>query len=916
MPKLTPELIAPATQQQTPPPKRTPAWQTWLKWAAVVIACLWLADAGISLLIRHTSLKNRLTARLEAAFGRPVEVGNYHFSLWTGPELEAYPVQVAEDPRFGYEYFLRADSMTLRVRLSSLLLGHLELGTISLSHPSLNLVRDATGDWNLAEWLPRPEDDGGSARDSDARTPRKAPVPRFHDIEVNGGRIDFKRGDEKLPFAFVDVNGAVEMEGPGRWRLDLVAAPERAAVIVQDPGVLHLVGHLGGTSSRLRPALLQIGWSDASIPDVLRLVNGSDYGLRGTMSVSVAAETHGDAWTLNGHALFSQLHRWDLPLRADNPSVTVVAGGQLDPTGSRVELNNGKIEMAHSSAEVKGALDWTHPGPAFADLFVPQRPAPRVRLRRATKSNPVNAGTELQLTSHNISMADMLDWARAFHPGIANEVAMGGVATLHANLGGWPPRLLDAGFDLDRGSLIGAGMPSVRLASVALRYDSRKGVTLAPATVTIGRPANSFVLQGSARAGIEAFSLRVRGGTTDVRSVIAPAGKLGWNLARGWAIAGPAQCDLRWESQGVDGRTALSGSVQWGTTGEGASLGAPFLNRRVEQIHARADLQPDATRIALASARAFGTRWNGTLEHQLSDGWKFSIAGNSLSAAELDRWFDPRWRESFLDRVLPFLNSTAPATDALDSVHARGKISLEEFALTPVAIHRLQGNLAINGRRVELTGASGQFDRGQIAGSLKANFAPTPRYETTADFSGVDLQALSADFPSLAGGLTGTASAKIRFVMRGVSRSDLAGSLECNGTAGASGLSVANIALPAATNGAASPQSDDPGPTLFPEASAAFSCANGRIELRDLALSGSEGDWNGTGFVDFARNLDLRLRSVSRTGAETRSVKMAADDQVEPRSDVPETEYRITGTLANPRVLPLPIAARPRARNP
>lgn len=915
MSKLIPELIAPTAQQQTPPPKRTPAWQTWLKWAAVVIACLWLADAGISLLIRHTSLKNRLTARLEAAFGRPVEVGNYHFSLWTGPELEAYPVQVAEDPRFGYEYFLRADSMTLRVRLSSLLLGHLELGTISLSHPSLNLVRDATGDWNLAEWLPRPEDDGGSARDSDARTPRKAPVPRFHDIEVNGGRIDFKRGDEKLPFAFVDVNGAVEMEGPGRWRLDLVAAPERAAVIVQDPGVLHLVGHLGGTSSRLRPALLQIGWSDASIPDVLRLVNGSDYGLRGTMSVSVAAETHGDAWTLNGHALFSQLHRWDLPLRADNPSVTVVAGGQLDPTGSRVELNNGKIEMAHSSAEVKGALDWTHPGPAFADLFVPQRPAPRVRLRRATKSNPVNAGTELQLTSHNISMADMLDWARAFHPGIANELALGGVATLHANLGGWPPRLLDAGFDLDRGSIIGAGMPSVRLASVALRYDSRKRITLAPATVTIGRPANSFRVEGSAKLP-GTFSLRVRGGATDVRGVIESAGKLGWNLARGWTIAGPAQCDLHWEGHGLAGQTALSGSVQWGTQVEGVSLAAPFLNRRVEQIHARAELQPGTTRIALTSARAFGTRWSGTLEHQLSDGWRFTVVGNSLSAAELDRWLDPRWRESFLDRVLPFLNSTAPATDALDSVHARGKISLEEFALSPVAIHHLQGNLAINSHRVELTGASGQFERGEIAGSLKANFAPTPRYETTADFLGVDLQALSADFPSLAGGFTGTASAKIRFVMRGASRSDLAGSLECGGTAAAKGLSVANIALPAATNGATSSQSDDPGPTLFPEASAAFSCASGKIEFRDLALTGADASWNGTGSVDFARNLDLRLRPVSSSAAENRSVKETAENEADPGADSPDAEYRITGTLANPHLLRSRAASRVRAENP
>ena len=31
---------------------------------------------------------------------------------------------------------------------------HMELGTLALTRPSLNIVRDAEGDWNLADWLP------------------------------------------------------------------------------------------------------------------------------------------------------------------------------------------------------------------------------------------------------------------------------------------------------------------------------------------------------------------------------------------------------------------------------------------------------------------------------------------------------------------------------------------------------------------------------------------------------------------------------------------------------------------------------------------------------------------------------------------------------------------------------------------
>ena len=72
------------------------------------------------------------------------------------PDAGSQSVTFAEDPRFGHEYFLRAESVTVRLRWQSLLRGHMELGTVSLTKPSLNLVRNSAGDWNLAEWLPRP----------------------------------------------------------------------------------------------------------------------------------------------------------------------------------------------------------------------------------------------------------------------------------------------------------------------------------------------------------------------------------------------------------------------------------------------------------------------------------------------------------------------------------------------------------------------------------------------------------------------------------------------------------------------------------------------------------------------------------------------------------------------------------------
>ena len=267
-------------------------WKRPIRWVLLLVILLWAADTGISLLIHHTALQKKLTARLSAAFGRPVEVGRYEVSIWSGPTLEAQSVTVSEDPRFGQEYFLRAESLRVRPRWRSLLRGHLELGGLLLTQPSLNIVRNTEGDWNLAEWLPRP------ASRSTAGPQVPSSTLRFERIDIEGGRVNFKRADEKLPFAFVDVRGTVHADGPGRWQMNIAASPWRASIVTQQPGSIYVAGHVGGTSSRLLPAVLDFSWTDASISDALRLIGGDDYGVRGALAVALSARAGDDGWNL------------------------------------------------------------------------------------------------------------------------------------------------------------------------------------------------------------------------------------------------------------------------------------------------------------------------------------------------------------------------------------------------------------------------------------------------------------------------------------------------------------------------------------------------------------------------------------------------------------------------------------------
>ena len=198
----------------------------------------------------------------------------------------------------------------MRLRWQSFFRGHMELGAIALESPSLNLVRNsgmATG----TSLNGCPNRLAGAPSSS-----LPGPAVRFGRIDVTSGRINFKRGDEKLPFALTNVNGYMEPDRSGRWTLNLEAVPTRAAVLLQQAGTIRVSGHVGGTSSRLRPAVLDLAWDDASLSDLLHLAHGYDFGVRGDLGLVVHAETQGDNWALQGRAELRRLHRWDFAARA------------------------------------------------------------------------------------------------------------------------------------------------------------------------------------------------------------------------------------------------------------------------------------------------------------------------------------------------------------------------------------------------------------------------------------------------------------------------------------------------------------------------------------------------------------------------------------------------------------------------
>jgi hypothetical protein len=474
--------------------------------------------------------------------------------------------------------------------------------------------------------------------------------------------------------------------------------------------------------------------------------------------------------------------------------------------------------------------------------------------------------------------------------------------------------VIDAEAETNGIEMTAAGAPRIaRLNPVVFKFVRGKTATFA-ADLAWGAsrdPDGAFRLEASFQpASVGLAGWHVTGRAAEARDLIAAASILGWNISHGWDLAGPFACDLRWKD--VPYRWSLSQLTNsigasafqpagWievgGTTGTFASaeLQVPFLNQPIDQIKARVELKPGSRHASVSSAQAFGAHWTGTFNRREPDGeWQFSVSADRLATADLDRWLNPAWKESFFGRMLPFL-SAPPAAVAPENLRATGRIAIGEFVLAPLHISHLQGNLELDGRQIALSNASGQFYDGRLSGSVDAILSAEPLYRTSFDFSDVGLAALASASPSLEKLLSGSASGQMWLEAHGASRAGLLGSLTCQGRARLANVELRKFDISASLGGSAENET-----TLFPDASASFSCAEGKVDFQKFDMLSGAGSWiEGTGSADFNRNIDFRLRALST---------------LPDNPDQPLAAFHLGGSLAAPEVSLVPSAPLRRSR--
>src|SRR5271170_4174689 len=370
---------------------------------------LYLALAGLVFLllvllpplVSLNRYQKRIANSISDSLGRPVHLDKVSLNLLPLPGFTLDNFVVDEDPAFGSEPVIRANSVRATLRISSLWRRRVEFSTISFTEPSVNLVHTAAGKWNLESILIH------AAHIEAAPTAQKnaGPAPRFPYIEATGARLNLKLDNEKTPISLTDADFALWLPDPQQWHLRLQGRPARTDTNVPDTGTVQLEGTLGRAASLGQvPLSLRGEWRNVPLGQASIVLLGRDAGLRGEMTLSANVQGTVSNGAVQTHLQLSDARRADF-----------VPAQPLDVDLQCLGTATGNF---HSFQDIR--CSWPPAGSSGPPILAISAALTDIRNPRAAA---------IEIATPGLPAATLLDWLRIASSRVPAAIAASGTLT-------------------------------------------------------------------------------------------------------------------------------------------------------------------------------------------------------------------------------------------------------------------------------------------------------------------------------------------------------------------------------------------------------------------------------------------------------------------------------------------------------
>lgn len=842
--------------------------------AGVILLALFLVRPGVS------RLKARIASSISRAVARPVAIGSVHLRFLP-PGFDLQNLVIYEDPAFGAEPMLRAPEVTATVRLTSLVRGRLDISRLELTEPSLNLVRRADGRWNWAALLER------TARTPLAPTAKSKSEarPGFPYIEASSGRINFKKGAEKKPYALLNADFALWQESENTWGARLKAEPLRTDMSLNDAGMLRMTGtwqragSLGET-----PLLFSLQWDRAQLGQLTKLISGNDKGWRGEVRLEATLSGMPAALKVATDTSIDNFHRYDI---SSSEGVRLAAHCDATYASADAMVHDIRCSSPVGSGVITLRGEAGLPGMHKLSLALNMAGVPMsavVQLaRRAKKNLPVD------LLSEGIVQGDFEANESEESTQGADFHGHGQIVDLHLqsanNRVELTPRNIPFVLSTHDGAIYGSSVrPKIRTDRKTDEEQMAEGLRIefGPFPVALGRPMPAQARGWIGRLG---YGMAIRG-DGEIAHTLRLASLIGLQAIKTNA-EGVAQMDLQiagtW-AESVLGKPSgfslpeLIGTVQLRNV-RTMLRGA---NEPIEISSAQLELGHEGVRVTKLSVRAAYADWTGSLVFPRGCGAPdaclihFNLNTTEVGLGDLYAWLGSQPTER---RWYQILTTTEPQSPSfLKNLRAEGKISAGRLLIHNVAASRVSALLDLEHGKLKISDLRADVLGGKYRGDLHADFRDDPPiYAGSGTLTAISLQQIAGAMHDP--WISGTGGGTYQFTAAGANAvafwQSVEGELQFDIRDGV----FLHISL-----------ASDEGLLQAARWQGSARLRGGQIEWEKDKLFASGGTYEIGGTASLGRALDLKLIRSS-------DVK-ASGSQI----------YSITGTVAEPRVTLIPTA--------
>lgn len=358
---------------------------------AAVAGLLVIGLAVLWIVANPNRHRERIEAALEKPLGREVTLGDMSLGFLPLRFQVRQPV-ISEDPRFGSQPFVQAESLDVRVRLMPLLSGNVHVDSVNLVRPTVELVRDRDGKWNfstIGSTRPAPSEPGAAGQPAQVELNR---------IAITDGRLgitDLAKGGSRTAYDHIDLT--ILNFAPGKpLSFDLAAHLEGDRT-----EEIRLAGSAGPVAANAAATPLK-GKLTIKDADVRRLMAFLQSAAMPQLNGKLSGETDiaSEAGTLTASGKWTVADPEVNRVKIGFPiELAHVVKTSLNDTAGTVNIEKGSIQLGPTPIAITGTLK-TAATPPLMDLRITSGDVSIVELARLAAAFGVAFNSDTAVTGN------------------------------------------------------------------------------------------------------------------------------------------------------------------------------------------------------------------------------------------------------------------------------------------------------------------------------------------------------------------------------------------------------------------------------------------------------------------------------------------------------------------------------------